>query len=161
MDIKFEDKTILITDPCYVLKDEDWDKWQDVNDRRSEFKYLRDNVLYDIRTTCGLRNFIATDTGEGDWSNEIHDPNGRTLGDFCADSGMVAVFDYEEALAYNPEIAELGSHTRTILEGFTGTVSIMYDEYTWGKDGKGKSSTATIIGHRQGTLVFTSHFKGF
>lgn len=51
--MEVEDKTIIITDPCYIVKDDkDWDK--------SDWGYEM--------SALGLTNSIVTDTKYGDWS---------------------------------------------------------------------------------------------
>ena len=93
--MKVENKTIIITDPCYIIKnDEDWDN--------CEYGDYMD-VLE------GITNYESSNTIYGDWSCTIyegdieqHSDNNKKLGNFCADAGMVAVFELDEVLKYNP-----------------------------------------------------------
>lgn len=122
--------TIIITDPCYIVKEEDWDKL----DLGQDLEIL------------GFTNFISKPTIYGDWScttYKVENPKETILklcdlinkweqankeygresvqsesysnkidakfsdleeaGLFCADSGMVAVLSLDEVLKYNPD----------------------------------------------------------
>lgn len=82
------DGDIIITDPCYITKNDDWSKC----DYGEHMEAL------------GLHNYICRDTMYGDWScTTFNSDTDEKLGEFCADAGMVAVFDLAEVLAYNPE----------------------------------------------------------
>ena len=108
---------ILVTDPCYLISDDDWDicikiadklskgdteKWCDIFDKQVEF-FLKD-ISGDTKAVVGR-------TGFGDWVNEI---DGKS---FTADSGMVCVvaytrkmerYRYSRKISYNPLcVAEL------------------------------------------------------
>lgn len=71
------DGDIIITDPCYVIKNND---------------------EYD---DCGLRHYMYRDTIYGDWSCTTFDTDsGEPIGNFCADAGLVAVMQLDEVLEY-------------------------------------------------------------
>lgn len=81
---------IIITDPCYILK-------RDCDDRKK-------CDYYNNMGNLGIRNYICRDTIYGDWScTTFNSDTKETIGKFCADSGMVAVFLLDEILKYNPD----------------------------------------------------------
>lgn len=98
-------KKYVITDPCYILPDDVWDKCCEVFNEyeNDEFMYQRFNeaVTMELRKFSGDNNAYAGETGYGDWSNEIHGDN-VIHGKFGADAGMVCVCKFtkpvEEAL---------------------------------------------------------------
>lgn len=79
---------IIITDPCYIIKDKDWTRCY----RKKEMDSI------------GLTNYIARDTIFGDWRCTVFDSDTKKpIGNFCADTGMVGVFLMDEVIAHNPE----------------------------------------------------------
>lgn len=128
--------TIIITDPCYIIKDEDWDG-EDTNLRK-----------------LGFTNYIFRNTIYGDWScttfkTDYEEPfdiinnrmyfgkyyelftTAKSIGEFCADSGMVCVFLAKEINKYNPNFVEWAKEHRwcaTIITNFSGEV----EEYVVG-----------------------------
>ena len=87
-------KTILVTDPCYILTNRDWDglckKYlSNGDDGLSEF---RNQVQEVLRVISGDEKALAGDTGYGDWVNSI---DGQM---FYADSGMVCIVEYTDKL---------------------------------------------------------------
>lgn len=135
---------IIITDPCYVIKQEDWTN------------FLKGDKL-------GLTKFFSEDTIYGDWGCTTYkisiDPKkipvshynrisiNDVIGEFCADSGLVAVFDLNELVKYNPKVTDfIDSHPWcvTVIEDFNG-----YAEYIIDKNGEahiiGASDTLNFI----------------
>lgn len=128
--------TILITDPCYLLSNTP----DDYNS-------------YDL-TSIGLSTFISRDTLYGDWSCHTFTPDGKVLGQFCADSGMVCVCLYEEVLNINPEFDEWlnnHSHAGTIIKDFDGFVKFTIDEMN--------NNELSVIG--TGNIEFYTRQTGF
>jgi hypothetical protein len=105
---------IIITDPCYIINDENDDDWELCD-------YGRD------LDQLGLSTYICRDTIYGDWSCTVFNTDtDREIGKFCADAGMVAVFLLDEVLQYNPKF---NYHidkpwTTTLIKNFEGDVSI-------------------------------------
>lgn len=111
LDMSMEfDGDILITDPCYVMKeDDDW-------------------------TTCdcgfdmeelGINHYMTRDTLYGDWSCTTYNLDTKEkIGNFCADAGLVSVFLLDEVLKYNPNYDWhiTKSYTTTVIKDFKGTV---------------------------------------
>lgn len=100
---------IIITDPCYICKDGDWNK-------------CRFGKRMDI---LGIKNYICRGTIYGDWScTTYNSKTNEVIGQFCADAGMVAVFLLDEVLKYNPDF---DYHTKrpwttTLIKDFDGEV---------------------------------------
>lgn len=108
---------ILITDPCYLMKEEgdDWEKCE-----------YGDNM-----SILGINTCIVRDTIYGDWSCETRDTGtGKTLGAFCADAGLVCVVLLEEVLKYNPDFdCHLNNpRTTTWIKNFDGEVDFEVSE---------------------------------
>ena len=86
-------KTIIITDPCYILNNEDWDelceKYLGEESEEGDFEF---NVAKKLQEISGDEKAVVGQTGFGDWENEI---DGQT---FFADSGMVCVVEETDKL---------------------------------------------------------------
>jgi len=117
--MKFNNETLIITDPCYVIPDEIYHNWlnSDVFD---------DNCDYEHESVINGVEFIWSGTIYGDWSCTTFDANTEeVLGHFCADAGLVAVFKYEDVLKLCPNFFnEYREHCYTKINNYTGDVSI-------------------------------------
>lgn len=137
--MKVKNKTIIITDPCYIIpagKDDDWYFF-------CEHEYFN---------TKELTNYLVENTIYGDWScTTYNSDNKEVLGEFCADAGMVGVFELDEVLKYNPNFDFWKSRpwTTTKIDNFTGIVEIAYDETT---------GSNMVIG--KGNINFETHQTG-
>lgn len=103
------DGDIVITDPCYVVNGEDWE--------RCEYGDRMDQI--------GLKRCMVRDTLYGDWSCTVFDEQTTNqLGSFCADAGLVGVFDLAELLQYNPEYRDHieKPHAAALIKDFRGVV---------------------------------------
>lgn len=131
--------TIIITDPCYIIKDKD----------KKHIDYSSDSMK-----NLGISHCISGSTIYGDWScttfQTIDDPyynlkaledaydsneyvkiDCSKLGEFCSDAGMVAVFDLDEVRKYNQGINEwMASHSWcvTVIPNFNGKVEYYVNE---------------------------------
>lgn len=109
------DGDILITDPCYVIredKDSDWDTCC---------------CGFDMEK-LGINHYMTRDTLYGDWSCTVYDSDTKQpIGHFCADAGLVSVFLLDEVLKYNPDYdCDLKeSYTAMIIRDFKGTVQFV------------------------------------
>lgn len=133
--------TIIITDPCYVInksKEDDWEK----SNYGHNMEALGINTYFTEDTLCGdwdcttykitedpykvINNFIdASEKGE-DYGIRC-----SILGDFCADAGLVSVFNLDEVRKYNPDIDEwIASHNWyvTTIPDFDGEVNYYVDK---------------------------------
>jgi len=104
---------IIITDPCYITKD-------DTNDW--ELCEYGENM-----EKLGIKTYLTRDTIYGDWScatfnSDTHKP----IGQFCADAGLVSVFLLDEVLKYNPDFDYHFNRpwTTTLIKDFDGEIEI-------------------------------------
>lgn len=135
---------IIITDPCYVIKDELWhifcDKW--FAGKTPAINWLKD--------VLGFKECLVADTLYGDWGcttlqvSKLHDvldaiangkgadiekidPTVKPIGSFCADAGLVCVFYLDDCLKHNrKEVEELLTKDwcATVIRDFKGYVSL-------------------------------------
>lgn len=113
------DCDIIITDPCYIEYGDYY--FPDVD-------YIENNTLY------------------GDWSCHVWKASdykdcveSNVIGEFCADSGMVIVANYNQLLKVNPEAEEfVKKHPwcATVIRGFKGKVQMIQldREYAYNDD---------------------------
>lgn len=93
----------VVTDPCYILPEDKWEKCCKVFD-----KYPEDEMYqrFDEEVTKALQEFSSDDkamaigTGFGDWNNEIKGSNSNKIlqSYFCADAGMVCICKYTDSV---------------------------------------------------------------
>lgn len=119
--MKVVNKDIIITDPCYIIKNgtEDWEKCE-----YGEFMEV-----------LGITNYFTNNTIYGDWGCTTYNSDtNEVLGRFCADAGLVSCFELDEVRAYNPDIdtwIEKHPWCVTKIPNFTGEV---YTEFNEDKD---------------------------
>lgn len=111
------DGDIIITDPCYILKDGDSkdDDWKTCE--------WGDNM-----EALGINHYMTRDTLYGDWSCTTFDTDSKKkIGCFCADAGLVSVFLLDEVLRYNPDFDYHTERpwTTTLIKDFKGTVQFI------------------------------------
>ena len=131
---------IIITDPCYFIKDEDWensDYGQEL-DRLGFENYFCENTLYgdwicgtyrlgDYTDPISIIDAMNIIFSEG-WTINMESPK---LGEFTADAGLVGVFLLDEVRKYNPEIDTfIKEHPGyvTIIPNFDGDIEYYIDE---------------------------------
>lgn len=106
------DGDIVITDPCYVVNGGDWERCE-YGDRMGQI---------------GLKRCMVRDTLYGDWSCTVFEEETENkLGAFCADAGLVGVFDLAELLQYNPEYRDHieKPYTAALIKDFSGAVQFV------------------------------------
>lgn len=106
---------IIITDPCYICKDNDWEKCGYEEDMER----------------LGIKNYICRNTICGDWSCTTYNSDtNEEIGEFCADAGKVAVFLLDEVLAYNPEFDYHTERpwTTTLIKDYDGDVDFQVED---------------------------------
>jgi hypothetical protein len=118
---------IIITDPCYIIRDENQmtkDDWEECN--------YGENM-----EALGIKNYLTRGTIYGDWSCTTYNKDtGEEIGKFGADAGLVSVFLLSEVLAYNPDFDYHISKpwTTTLIKDFDGYIRIreidVVNEYT-------------------------------
>lgn len=142
------DGDIIITDPCYILKDgdsedDDWEKCDCGSDMES----------------LGINHYMTRDTICGDWSCTTFDTDTKKpIGQFCADAGLVSVFLLDEVLKYNPDFNYHIERpwTTTLIKNFKGSVQFIvrriegeYEEDTeyWNAGDKWVDYSVEVVGH--------------
>ena len=106
------DGDIIITDPCYVCKGDDWE----LSGYGREMEKL------------GIKTYMTRDTIYGDWGCTVVESKTRKkLGNFCADAGLVSVLLLDEVLKYNPgfDYHKTRDWTTTWIKDFNGTVQFV------------------------------------
>ena len=136
--------SIVITDPCYFIKEEDWDGMD------TDFKAL------------GFTDFLVDETHYGDWSCTTYDyDSGEEIGEFCADAGMVCVALLAEVAKYNPSSLDLIKNGRcsTIVENFDGNVLFHLKQFPYYyQDRKFLETILTVVG--RGNINFETKQTG-
>lgn len=138
------DGDIIITDPCYIMNDNNEDDW-------SKSGY-GDNM-----EALGINHYMTRDTLYGDWScTTFNSDTKEKIGEFCADAGLVSVFLLDEVLQYNPEFdCHINCPWATLVKDFKGTVEFVvnhiegeYDETTkwWKKGDKYEDDEVQVVG---------------
>lgn len=164
--------TIIITDPCYIIKDDDW----------SSSNYGENLQKF------GFTNYITKPTIYGDWSCTVYKTNKNseevityiqdlfnridestkdsfevpeelsnefnefekefeTLGEFCADAGLVGVYLLDEVLNYNKDFNKwIKDHPWcvTVIPDFDGEIEYKSGENTSYLVGKGNINFLTL-----------------
>lgn len=118
-----DNDTLIITDPCYIMRDEDWDNWLDSETPLTNY----------LREKHNFGELIAGDTGYGDWSNTIYNSaTGEKIGHFTADAGMVIVCTASDLTNYGYDKDELDRlHSLgclAIIPNYSGHIQLDYEE---------------------------------
>ena len=136
---------IIITDPCYIIKDEIWHKLCRIYFGPQGPK----KVMEYLKQEYGFTNGFIVNTLYGDWSCTTYEVNDlasalkdgvkeenitRNLGSFCADAGLVCVLYLDECLKHNKDkVEELlkKDWCATVIKNFDGDVYIRDKEETY------------------------------
>lgn len=98
--------SIIITDPCYIIKSDD--DWQD-----SEFGTQLSGF--------GFSSYLTVE-GAG-MEGKVLDSEGNLLGRFCTDSCLISVLLLDELNAYNPAWADrLNQSCYTVIPDVKGRI---------------------------------------
>lgn len=149
--MQVQNKTIIITDPCYIINKNKTEKnpyqfpWvaglaeklgkkaysELVNNYRNwenEHDDWKKCAYGENMEALGITNYLTNSTIYGDWScTTYEETTHKKLGNFCADAGLVSVFILDEVLQYNPDFEQwIKNHPWcvTTIENFSGTVDI-------------------------------------
>lgn len=122
-----DNDTLIITDPCYIMRDKDWEAFLDLELTSNPIGL--DNYL---RQYHNFGEVIAADTGVGDWCNEVYDiQSDKTLGEFCADAGMLICCTASDLANYGTDISEVmklvGNGCATIIDSYSGHINLCYE----------------------------------
>lgn len=92
----------IITDPCYILDDTTWSNVcnECFDNSPEQYEKFDKRISEELNKLAGTTNALASGTGYGDWSNYIRCSNYDKVlqAEFFADSGMVCVVEYNEAI---------------------------------------------------------------
>ena len=154
--MKVHHKDILITDPCYIRRKDDEDS------RSLILKEQLSNLRSPEGESCiHPLDYIVGGTYIGDWKCRVCEMNrdnqpdeNKVLGQFSADSSMVAVMFLEQVRKYNPEIDKwIEEHPgyATVIKDFTGYVRFLDLDEVYSESGH---TERHILG--KGTTNFVS-----
>jgi hypothetical protein len=138
---------IIITDPCYVIKDDDWDDFL----KNSHLHSWDNDGIYNKIDSKYIKGMMFRDTLYGYWSCTTYDTNTKKeIGNFCADAGLVSVMDLAIALKYNPDFNYHISKnwTTTLIKDFDGDVYFKIKHSTYQYEGVLQDDyEVRIVGH--------------
>lgn len=163
--MRVENKTIIITDPCYIVNncteknpnpvpftkeavespnyEEIREAYYDWEEEHNDWKKC---AYGSNMEALGISNYICRDTLYGDWSCSTYNTDTKEcIGNFCADAGLVAVFELDEIRAYNSNIdkwIEDHSWCVTVIKNFTGNIDfkIVHTEGVYTKEDEYESN---------------------
>lgn len=159
--MRVENKTIIITDPCYIIpknpnpfpfKKEIVESPNSEEMKKAYYDWEREHNDWEKcnygsnMEALGIIHYICRDTIYGDWSCATYNTDTKEcIGEFCADAGLVAVFILDEVRAYNPNIDKwIEDHPwgATVIENFTGDVDfeIVHTEGVYTKEDEHESN---------------------
>ena len=139
----------------YELNEDDWDK----------------SDLGENMEALGISTYICRSTLYGDWSCTTYNSDTKEkIGEFCADTGKVAVFLLDEVLKYNPDFKLHVTHpwTTTLIKDFDGEVHFeiietegIHEEDTefWKKGDRWVDRSVSVVG--KGNINFYTQQTGF
>ena len=145
--MRVQNKTIIITDPCYIAKDKDWG---------TKFDWCTNKI-----NVPEISDYIWSETGHGDGSFDVLELEEisedhiddffrelkiaeekededtykslfsllKSIGEFSVDSGTMIVALYDEIFKYNSKfINEIPTPCYCIIKDFSGTIEVFKDE---------------------------------
>ena len=124
---------LIITDPCYIVKDEDDWELCDYGEKLENLK---------------IKTYISSGGADCVGCHVVNLTTKQVLGKFCSDSGMVSIMSLKELKKYNPDyMEELSEGTYAIIPDFKGTIEKIKiendeDQY-WAFFGKGNFNFRT------------------
>lgn len=154
--IHFENKDIIITDPCYIMRAE-----HHGTKPLTEDDWHTSNHGFNMEK-LGIKNYLTHSTIYGDWSCTTYNSDtGEVIGEFCADAGLVSVFDLYEVLKYNPDFDYHINRkwTTTLIKNFTGDVRIKVERNENQSDWDGDNYDVYVEG--EGNINFTTRQTGY
>lgn len=116
------DGDILITDPCYIIRSKHHGTIPITKD-----DWRTCNYGYDMKE-LGINHYMTRDTLYGDWfCTTFNSDTKQSIGNFCADAGLVSVMILDEVLKYNPDYDcnKETEYAATIIRDFKGTVQFV------------------------------------
>lgn len=122
-------KLYCITDPYYILPEEDRRKCCDYADKTSKEDHEDWSEIFHTAVEMALTRFTqgpawVNSTLFGDWDNVMYGPN-VIQDEFCADSGMVAVCSFNDKV--QEALKDCPKHCYAVIET-EDNVSVEFDE---------------------------------
>lgn len=113
-------KTYIVTDPCYIIRDQDWP-------RMGENGKWNENVVEHLENITKA-NAWCFDTRYGDWGNSmegdgVHDDHIE----FTADAGMVCVCEYTADIEYAIRSNGIPDHCYALVD-MDGDIEVTDDK---------------------------------
>lgn len=150
--ISVREKDIIITDPCYFAKKEDWGTSFDWNMYKISDSNFTDYIWtytgqgdgsWEIIKTDDILNRVETEKFIKGYTNALRNLNPGNIdsicelekymkkksyvGRFSVDSGSFGVFYLSEVLKYNPDfLRDHGIWLYTIIHDFTGSIQLQF-----------------------------------
>lgn len=123
-----DNDSLIITDPCYIMKDEDWDQYCNI-----EFGPTPIGLDNYLRQYHNFGEVIAADTGYGDWSNTVtNSATGEVIGRFTADAGMVICCTLSDLTNYGYDKEKLQRYIKhgcaALIPDYSGHIELSYEE---------------------------------
>lgn len=140
------DGDIIITDPCYIMREDTDDDWSE-------------SCYGSCMEVLGINHYMTRDTLYGDWSCAVYNTDtNAVIGKFCADAGLVSVILLDEVLKYNPQFdCHINEKwTCTLIEDFRGSVQFVVEHETgvyeedsrwWKKGETWEDYSVHVVGH--------------
>jgi len=144
--MEVKNRSLIITDPCYVAKEEDWGSnfdWEtneiDPSLGFSDYLWVPSGygdgspVVFEIDRDINLYKYFnevskARNNNDDESLDELYSLRNDIDG-YCMDAGCMCVFYLDEVEKYYPEFFdEYADHCYSIIENFTGTVTDIEDE---------------------------------
>lgn len=121
----------VITDPCYILPEEEWKHCCDYADKTSKEDKVDWSYIFNRAVEMALTKFSGSNawverTGFGDWTNTVYGPSVVEFG-FAADSGMVCVCDYSEPV--RAALENISDGCAAMIET-SGDITVEFDRST-------------------------------
>lgn len=115
------DGDILITDPCYIIRN----KYHGIKPITKN-DWGACNYGFNMEK-LGINHYMTRDVIYGDWDCTIFNlDTKKEIGKFCADAGLVSVFLLDEVLKYNPDYDYLKNfYSATVIKNFNGNVQFI------------------------------------
>lgn len=123
-------KKYIVTDPCYILPDEIWQKvCHECHDEDFYDGTFDKKITEELNKFAHTTDAVASTTGYGDWNNCMCCSNSNKVlhADFFADSGMVCVVEYNDPVIIgliNNENEKLIEHGGAAIIETEGKVKI-------------------------------------
>jgi len=143
--IEVNNRSLIITDPCYIAKDEDWGSsfdWDtdeiDSSLGFSDYLWVPSGYgdgspdVFEIDRDINLYRYFdelaeARENNDDDSINELRSLQSK-IGGYCMDAGAMGVFYLDEVEKYNPSFFdEYSDFCYCIIEDFTGTIEDIED----------------------------------